>query len=155
MAESTHLNEDPPETEAATPAGPLPAPHGVRIPPLRRAAVILMLVTSSMFMALAWLGHLRFQEWPFLQAFVICWLLVLPEYLLNVTAIRLGYGAFTGAQMAAARLCSGVVWIALVSHFVLGESLSAIQLTGFGIMLVAVLLIAWPGRTDASAGDAA
>ena len=60
-----------------------------------------MLATSSVVMALAWLGHLRFTEWPFAQAMMICWLLVLPEYFLNISAIRLGYHVYTGAQMAA------------------------------------------------------
>ncbi len=152
MAEGTHQDQDAPDPGGTDDVrGPRFTPHVVL--PWQRVVVVLMLVTSSMFMALAWIGHLRFREWPFFQAFAICWLLVLPEYLLNVTAIRLGYGAFSGAQMAAARLCSGVVWIALVSHFLLGESLSALQLTGFAIMLLAMLLIAWPSATRTRPAD--
>jgi len=104
-----------------------------------------MLCVSSLFMALAWIGHLRFKELPFLYALGLCWLVVLPEYYLNVKAIRLGYVVYSGAQMAAFRLCSGVVFVALVSRFVLNETLGPRQLAGFGIMLLAMLLIAFPG----------
>ncbi|MEZ6073330.1 MAG: DMT family protein [Pirellulales bacterium] len=100
-----------------------------------------MLTTSSVVMALAWLGHLRFTEWPFIQAMFACWLLVLPEYFLNISAIRLGYHVYSGAVMAAFNLCSGVVCVALVSAWVLGETLTTRQLLGFALMIVAMGLI--------------
>ncbi len=62
--------------------------------------------------------------------------------MLNIKALRMGYGPFTGAQMAAFRLCSGVVAVALVSRFFLDEDLSARKLLGFAVMIVAMLLIA-------------
>jgi hypothetical protein len=43
---------------------------------------------------------------------------VLPEYIL---ATRYGYGTYTGAQMAAFHLTSGVVFVAIVSRFVLAR----------------------------------
>ena len=108
---------------------------------LKRVVVPLMLTASSVLMALAWLGHLRFTEWPFIQAMLACWLLVLPEYLLNISAIRLGYHVYSGAVMAAFNLCAGVVCVALVSDWVLGETLTTRQLVGFALMVVAVGLI--------------
>ncbi len=120
--------------------------------PWRWLMVPVMLFAASMLMALAWLGHLKFEQLPFLSAMLLCWLLVLPEYCLNVSAIRLGYRFYTGAQMAAFRLCSGVICIALVSRFFLGEALNQRQLLGFGIMVVAMALIAYrttpPERPD-------
>ena len=100
-----------------------------------------MLIASSAVMALAWLGHLRFTNWPFAQAMLLCWLLVLPEYLLNISAIRFGYHVYSGTQMAAFRLCSGVVCVALVSAWVLGETLTGRQLLGFALMVIAMALI--------------
>ena len=109
----------------------------------------LMLVASSCIMALAWLGHLRFKkELSFAMATLAAWLIVLPEYGLNISALRRGYGTYTGAQMAAFRLCSGVVCVALVSRFVLGEALTLRKLLGFGIMIAAMALIA-SGKSDA------
>ena len=55
--------------------------------------VPLFMFLSSCLMALAWLGHLRFQaSISFSTALGVSWLLVLPEYVLNVAATRFGYG---------------------------------------------------------------
>jgi hypothetical protein len=104
--------------------------------------VPLMLLFSSAIMATAWLGHLRFKEdLTFWMATLFAWLLVLPEYALNIMALRLGYRKFTGGQMGAFRLCTGVVCIAFVSHYVLGEQLTIQKLLGFGIMAFSMILI--------------
>ena len=104
-----------------------------------------MLLFSSAIMATAWLGHLRFKEdLAFWLAILFAWLLVLPEYALNIKALRLGYRVFTGGQMGAFRLCTGVVCIAFVSHYVLGEQLTTQKLFGFGIMAFSMILISNP-----------
>ncbi|MCC1495337.1 DMT family protein [Alcanivorax sp. 1008] len=104
--------------------------------------VPLMLLFSSAIMATAWLGHLRFKEdLTFLMATLFAWLLVLPEYALNILALRLGYRKFTGGQMGAFRLCTGVVAIAFVSHYVLGEELTTQKLLGFAVMALSMILI--------------
>lgn len=100
-----------------------------------------MLFLSSVIMALAWLGHLRFRHVRLGFALLGSWLLVLPEYFLNVYSTRWGYGVYTGAQMATFNLSSGVICVALVSRFVLREQLSARQLTGFGLMILGVALV--------------
>lgn len=112
--------------------------------------VPLMLLFSSAIMATAWLGHLRFKEdLSFVMATLFAWLLVLPEYALNIKALRMGYRVFTGGQMGAFRLCTGVVCIAFVSHYVLGEQLTPRKLLGFGVMIFAMILIS---NTDSN-GD--
>jgi hypothetical protein len=107
-----------------------------------RFGVPFMLFISSIIMALAWLGHLRFKDLPFHWAIAAAWLIVLPEYILNIGAIRLGYGTYTGGNMAAFNLCTGVVCVALVSRFVLDEPFTAQKLAGFALMGVAMLLVA-------------
>jgi len=69
------------------------------------------------------------------------WAIVLPEYVLNVAATRLGFGTYTGAQMGAIHLCSGVCCVALVSRYVLGEKLSWMQIIGFGFLAIGMLLV--------------
>jgi uncharacterized protein (DUF486 family) len=101
-----------------------------------------MLTLSSAIMAMAWLGHLKYKEdLSFLMAALFAWLLVLPEYLLNVSAIRWGVGLYQPSEMAAMNLSTGVVFIALVSHFMLGEELTIQKYIGFGLMIIAMLLI--------------
>lgn len=121
------------------------APPDPRPPsPLTRLTVPLMLTLSSLFMALAWIGHLRFEEMHYLAAVGLCWLTVLPEYCLNVRAIRVGYAVYTGAQMASFNLASGVVCLALVARYVLNEPMGPRQVAGFLLMLVAMPLIVLP-----------
>lgn len=143
MADSTH---------AHTPAGE-GARTGQNVTPAHRPLVPLMLFVSSMIMALAWLGHLKFKQLPYSVAIPVAWLMVLPEYALNIAALRRGYGRYTGGQMAAFRLCSGVVCVALVARVVLDEALTTSKLVGFGLMLVAMVLIA--AKPDAKPPPAA
>src|SRR5690242_17626915 len=93
-----------------------------------------MIFASGAFMAVAWLGHLRIRQYGFWIALALSWAIVLPEYILNVTATRMGFGTYSGAQMASFHLCSGVVCVALVSRFLLHESLSGQQIAGFGLL---------------------
>lgn len=84
------------------------------------------------------------------SAVLLAWLLVLPEYALNIAALRLGYGVYRGGQMAAFRLSSGVVCIATVASLMLGEAITFRKLAGFGLMIVALVMISW--KRDEMAG---
>lgn len=108
---------------------------------MRAVLVPVMIFISGAFMALAWLGHLRFKSLGFWSALGMSWSIVLPEYVLNVAATRYGYGTYTGAQMASFHLASGVVCVALVSRFVLGEALSGRQALGFVLLAAGMVLL--------------
>jgi uncharacterized protein (DUF486 family) len=108
---------------------------------MQRLVVPPMIFLSGAFMAVAWLGHLRIKQYGFWVALALSWAIVLPEYVLNVAATRYGYGTFSGAQMAAFHLCSGVVCVALVSRFILHETLSATQLSGLALLAVGMFLV--------------
>ena len=103
--------------------------------------VPLMLFASSVLMAFAWLGHIKFRKKSFFTALIFSWLLVLPEYLLNVSAIRWGVGTFQPSEMAAMNLCTGVICIALVSKMFLGENLTYRKVFGFILMAISVVLV--------------
>ncbi len=103
--------------------------------------VPIMLFLSSLLMAFAWLGHIRFKHKGYLAALLVSWVIVLPEYLLNISAIRWGHGVFEGSEMAAINLCSGVVCVTLVSHSFLGEKLNPRQIFGFVVMAVGMILV--------------
>lgn len=100
-----------------------------------------MIFASGAFMATAWLGHLRFRHLGFLPALGMSWAIVLPEYVLNVAATRYGFGTFTGAQMASFHLASGVICVALVSRYVLGEDLDAKHALGFVLLGLGMMLL--------------
>ena len=95
-------------------------------------------------MALAWLGHIRYRKVVgFTRALLLSWFLVLPEYVLNVIAIRWGSDIYSGAAMASFNLCSGVICVALVARFFLGERLHVRQVLGFALMALAVVLVVY------------
>ena len=101
------------------------------------------MLLAACLMSFAWIGHLRFRDSiGFGTALGMSWLVVLPEYVLNVAATRWGYDTFSGAQMATFHLAFGVVAVALVSHFVLDERLTGIQLVGFALLAAGIVLIA-------------
>jgi uncharacterized protein len=108
---------------------------------LQTITVPALIFASGAFMAAAWIGHLRFQSATFITALAASWAIVLPEYLLNVFATRMGHGRFTGAQMAAFHLASGVLCVALVSRFWLKESISTTNLAGLVLLIVAMGLV--------------
>ncbi len=109
---------------------------------MRAILVPAMLMLSSTMMAMAWLGHLRFKDkWTFWGALAASWLIVLPEYLLNVGATRMGHGLYTGGQMATIHLAAGVVCVAFVSRYVLGEPMGVQQIAGFALLAVGIALI--------------
>ncbi len=103
--------------------------------------VPLMLFVSSVLMSFAWIGHVKFRHKGFFVALVFSWILVLPEYLLNVSAIRWGIGTYQPSEMAAINLSTGVICIALVSRLFLKERLSIRKILGFILMAVSVVLV--------------
>jgi uncharacterized protein len=103
--------------------------------------VPVMLLTAGLLMSFAWIGHLRFKSLTFLGALAMSWTVVLPEYILNVFSVRWGRDQFSGAQMAAIHLASGVVCVALISRLFLGETLHLSQFAGFALMGIAISLI--------------
>ncbi|MGK7927977.1 MAG: DMT family protein [Spirulina sp.] len=105
--------------------------------------VPLMLCLSSLLMAFAWLGHIRFRSQGFFLALLLSWAIVLPEYILNVLAIRYGHGVYTGGEMAAFNLGTGVLSVALVSRLFLGELMNASQVFGFFLMTWAIILVVY------------
>ena len=111
---------------------------------MTQVLVPFMLLVSSMLMALAWLGHIRYRDRvPFWLAVLVSWVLVLPEYILNVVAIRWGHEYYSGGAMAAFNLSSGVLCVALVSRYVLRERMSRRQVLGFFLMALAVGLVVY------------
>jgi uncharacterized protein (DUF486 family) len=103
--------------------------------------VPIMLLASSVLMAFAWIGHIKYKHKKFFTALIFSWLLVLPEYLLNVSAIRWGVGTYQPSEMAAINLATGVFCIAFVSKMFLGEKLSSRKICGFILMIISVALV--------------
>lgn len=104
-------------------------------------AVPLMLFASSFLMAFAWLAHIRFRKRAYMLALLCSWMIVLPEYLLNISAIRWGYGTYSPSEMAAMNLSTGVLCVAIVSRIFLREHFNPRQISGFVLMGFGVAIV--------------
>jgi len=59
-----------------------------------------LLVLSNLFMTVAWYAHLKnLRDKPWFIAALVSWGIALAEYLLQVPANRIGYGALTLPQL--------------------------------------------------------
>lgn len=64
------------------------------------ARTVLLLVCSNLFMLFAWYGHLKNMAGrPWYVAAVVSWSVALFEYLLQVPANRIGFQAYSLAQL--------------------------------------------------------
>lgn len=104
---------------------------------LRSPAVapILLLCLSNLFMTAAWYGHLKFPRLTLPQAIMMGWLIAFVEYCLAVPANRIGYGAYSAAQLKTIQEVITLVIFVGFSFFVLGEAPS--WRTGLGFSLIA------------------
>jgi uncharacterized protein len=65
-----------------------------------KAATVLLLVGSNLFMTYAWYGHLKdFKFKPLMFVILLSWGVALLEYCLQVPANRIGYKLFSLGQL--------------------------------------------------------
>ena len=86
---------------------------------------IVLLTISNIFMTVAWYGHLKhLQASPWYAAALVSWGIALFEYLLQVPANRMGYGA--GYSLAQLKILQEVITLAVFAPFAMlymGEGL--------------------------------
>jgi uncharacterized protein len=104
-------------------------------------APILLLVFSNLFMTAAWYGHLKFPRLPMSQAIAMGWLIALIEYCLAVPANRIGYGAYSAAQLKTIQEVITLVIFSAFAFFVLGEAPTWRTLLGFGLIAAGAFFI--------------
>lgn len=100
-----------------------------------RVAPILLLCASNLFMTTAWYGHLKFPRLSMPAAILVSWSIALLEYCLAVPANRIGYGAYSAAQLKTIQEIITLVIFAGFSAVVLGEVPNVRTL--FGFLLIA------------------
>lgn len=96
---------------------------------------ILLLVTSNIFMTLAWYGHLRLQasgyssSWPLIGVIAFSWGIAFFEYCCQVPANRIGFvgngGPFTLVQLKVIQeIISLTVFAVIAGILFQGQSLN-------------------------------
>ena len=115
----------------------------------RPLATILLLIASNTFMTIAWYGHLRFKDIPFLKnaglftTILISWGIALFEYSLMVPANKIGSSINGGPfNMWQLKLIQEVISISVFVIFTLvffkTEELKWNHIVGFLFLLCAV-----------------
>jgi uncharacterized protein len=113
---------------------------------------VMLLITSNVFMTVAWYGHLKFREmkWfaalPLLTVILISWGIALFEYFFQVPANRIGYKEYGGPfSLVELKVIQEVITLIIFTGFSLllfkNETLRLNHLIGFIFLILAVYFI--------------
>lgn len=106
-----------------------------------RVLPILMLIGSNVFMTFAWYGHLRFKASPIWIAVIGSWMIAFFEYWLAVPANRIGYGAYSGAELKTIQEVISLTVFVLFAVFYLGEKFTWNHGLGFALIALGAFFI--------------
>jgi len=99
---------------------------------------VLLLISSNVFMTVAWHGHLKYGHgWPLWKAILVSWAIALVEYRLAVPANRLGYVQFSGFQLKIIQEVVTLVVFVVFAITFLKEKLARNYLVAFAFLGVA------------------
>ena len=113
---------------------------------------ILLLLTSNIFMTLAWYGHLRLQQagvstnWPLIGVIAFSWGIAFIEYCFAVPANRIGFvgngGPFSLVQLKVIQEVISLVIFTLIAGVLFqGQSLHWNHLAAFVCLVLAVYFV--------------
>ncbi|MEQ8807812.1 MAG: DMT family protein [Imperialibacter sp.] len=119
---------------------------------MKAVYTILLLITSNIFMTLAWYGHLKFKELKWFESLglvaivAISWGIALFEYMFQVPANRIGFrdngGPFSLMQL---KVIQEVITLIVFTVFALlvfkTETLRWNHLAGFACLVAAVYFL--------------
>lgn len=97
-----------------------------------------LLLFSNVFMTVAWYGHLRFKGIPLWQAILGSWGIALFEYILQVPANRMGYGALSAFQLKILQEAITLLVFVVFAAFWLNEGITLRYAASFGLIFAAV-----------------
>lgn len=102
---------------------------------------VLLLVSSNLFMTLAWYGHLKFPGQPLWIVVLASWGIALVEYSLAVPANRIGYTVYSAAQLKTIQEVVTLVVFAGFSVLWLKESFTMNHLVGFALIALGAAFV--------------
>ena len=119
---------------------------------MKALLTVLLLVTSNIFMAFAWYGHLKLQEmkistgWPLILVILLSWGMAFFEYCAQVPANRIGFngngGPFNIMQLKVIQeVISLTVFTVIVTVMFKGEALQWNHFAAFLCLIAAVFFV--------------
>ena len=102
---------------------------------------IILLIVSNTFMTIAWYGHLKFHGRPMWLMIVASWLIALLEYCFAVPANRIGYSAYTVAQLKTIQEIITLSVFAVFSVLYFREQFTLNYAVGFGFIALGAFFV--------------
>ena len=113
---------------------------------------VLLLITSNIFMTMAWYGHLKLQEmkitsgWPLILVILFSWGIAFFEYCAQVPANRIGFadngGPFNLIQLKVIQeVISLTVFSVIVTLMFKNEALQWNHFVAFFLLILAVFFV--------------
>lgn len=113
---------------------------------------VLLLITSNIFMTMAWYGHLKLQEmkitsgWPLILVILFSWGVAFFEYCAQVPANRIGFadngGPFNLIQLKVIQeVISLTVFSVIVTLMFKNEALQWNHFVAFFLLIMAVFFV--------------
>ena len=113
---------------------------------------VLLLITSNVFMTIAWYGHLKLQEmkvttgWPLIGVILLSWGIAFFEYCAQVPANRIGFaengGPFSLIQLKVIQeVVSLTVFTLIVTLMFKNQSLQWNHFVAFFLLIMAVFFV--------------
>lgn len=102
---------------------------------------IILLLASNVFMTVAWYGHLKFKSSPLWLTIVASWGIAFIEYCFAVPANRIGYGAYSAAELKTIQEVITLSVFVVFSVLYLGEALTWNHAAGFAFIALGAFFI--------------
>jgi uncharacterized protein (DUF486 family) len=109
---------------------------------------VVLLISSNLFMTVAWYGHLRYKGVALWKVILIAWGIAFFEYCLQVPANRWGHGTFNVFQL---KLLQEVISLAVFTGFAIVwlKEVPKWNHGVAGLFLVGAVIFAFWDRGDA------
>ncbi|OHC73637.1 MAG: hypothetical protein A3G18_02655 [Rhodospirillales bacterium RIFCSPLOWO2_12_FULL_58_28] len=104
-------------------------------------APIILLIASNVFMTFAWYGHLKFTDQSLWLVVAASWFIALFEYGLAVPANRIGYAAYSLAELKTIQEVITLSVFAAFSVLYLGERLNMNHAVGFSLICAGAFFV--------------
>jgi uncharacterized protein (DUF486 family) len=92
---------------------------------------VVLLIVSNVFMTFAWYGHLKFTDRPLWLVVIASWSIAFVEYCFAVPANRIGYAAYSAAELKTIQEVITLLVFAAFSVFYLRAAITLNQVVGF------------------------
>lgn len=99
---------------------------------------IVLLITSNLFMNLAWYGHLKFKDRALWLVILASWGIAFFEYVFQVPANRIGSNQWSVPQLKILQECITLAVFTVVAYVLFGSGLRWNHLVSYAFIIGAV-----------------